>query len=84
MSAYERWRTALDLHLLVYSGRVLGDLPLPEGVILDWWRRGWTAQAVAERLADRAVKVRRATLTRFYTDTRAQEVRARVVDHLSH
>lgn len=83
MNAYERWRAAVDLYLLAYSGRVLGDLPLPEAVVLEWHTRGLAAQAVAERLADRAAKVRRVTLTRFYTDARAHEVRARMLETLS-
>ncbi len=53
MPEFERWCAVLSARLEDYTGRTLADAPawmvraLPE-----WWRRGWAAVDVAERLAD--------------------------------
>lgn len=65
---FPSWLRAVDHHLLAQTGRVLGDLPIPDYVAWEWYARGWRAREVADRLVDRAVKVRKTTICREYGD----------------
>ena len=60
--AFDHWTGAVSLYLEAATGRCLADLPFPESVLREWHGRGWAARDVAERLADRAAKVRRVRL----------------------
>jgi hypothetical protein len=60
--AFDHWTGTVSLYLERATGRCLADLPLPESVLREWHGRGWAAREVAERLVDRAAKVRRVRL----------------------
>lgn len=65
---FPAWRYRLDVHLFEWTGRVFGDLPIPEAVAWEWYARGWAAHDVAERLIERAVKLPKTTVCREFGD----------------
>ncbi len=78
---FEIWCKVVDLRLRDVSGRPLADAPVTDAELRVWWRAGVPARVVGNALSVKMPKVRY-TLTRFYTDTRAKEVRARVLERL--
>ena len=79
---FEIWCKVVDLRLRDVSGRPLADAPVTDAELRCWWAAGVPARVVGQALSVRVPKVRY-TLTRFYTDTRAKEVRARVLRNLA-
>ena len=67
--AFDIWTGAVSLYLLAYAGRTLADLPVAESALRAWHKAGVPARIVANALTTRC-PTSRATLKRFYTDTR--------------
>ncbi len=79
---FEIWCKVVDLRLRDVSGRPLADAPVTDAELRVWWRAGVPARVVGGALSVRMPKTR-ATLSRFYTDRRPAEVRARVLQRLA-
>jgi hypothetical protein len=80
--SFEIWCKVVDLRLRDVSGRPLADAPVTDAELRCWWNAGVPARVVGQALSVRVPKVRY-TLTRFYTDRRAHEVRAQVLGRLA-
>jgi len=82
-ATFEAWCIVLDLRLRELVGRSLADMPEYVSRCLDeWYTRGLSAAEVAERLA-MCRWPSRVTFARFYTDARAVEVRAELMERLA-
>jgi len=67
---FDTWCETVSVYLLLYAGRTLADLPIGERSLRVWHRAGVPARIVANALTTRC-PASRATLTRFYTDSRS-------------
>jgi len=79
--SFEHWCHVVSFYLQLTSGRPLADAPVEEWKLRVWWRAGVPARVVGNALSVKMPKVRY-TFSRFYTDRRPAEVRARVLERL--
>ena len=79
---FEHWCATVSYYLLLIAGRPLADAPAAEWELGIWWATDVTARDAAEIISADMPRVR-ATLTRFYTDRRAHEVRKQVLGQLA-
>ncbi len=79
--SFDHWCHVVSFYLQLASGRPLADAPVEEWKLRVWWRAGVPARIVGQALSVKMPRTR-ATLSRFYTDRRPQEVRAQVLGRL--
>jgi hypothetical protein len=80
--SFDHWCHVVSFYLQLASGRPLADAPVTDAELRIWWAAGVPARVVGQALSVKMPKTR-ATLSRFYTDRRVQEVRARVLGNLA-